>query len=700
MHQRILNQRQKGPAAQVRRLFLYCLIFCFMIAGNLYAQDVYTVEDLIQTKAVRSAEISPDGKQIAFTVEALRAPDDEPGSDYENLFLVSTESGEIQPFITGHESVSSVRWHPEGKQLAFLMKRGEDARTQVWRIPVTGGEAQQVTDSETNVLYFQWHPKAEQIGYIATTPKSKREKVLEKKGYGFVFFEENLKHRNLYLVDVNGGDATQVTSDITVWDFKFSPDGKTIAASVSEKNLIDYRYAFRTVHKIEVASGERSPLTDNPGKLGNYEFSPDGKMLAYAAALTKHDNAVSQAFVVSSSGADAANLTEPNFRGHINWVGWKDNGTVVYRAHEGVHTTLSTVKLSGNGAQREVILHAKDLDFVFDEPSFTRDFRHFAFVGQSPMHPGEVFYWKYGSAPRRLTTTNKWLAERKLGKQEIIQYPARDGVEIEGLLIHPVGYQQGETYPLVVIVHGGPEANYTNRWITRYSEPGQVLAGRGYAAFFPNYRSSTGYGVEFAATGFGDAAGVEFDDIADGIEYLIREGIADRDRVGLGGGSYGGFASAWFASYYTRYVKAVCMFVGISDLISKRGTTDIPYEELFVHSGKKLEDMWMFSLERSPIYHAHQSKTAVLVYGGTADTRVHPSQSLEFYRRLKMNDHPAVRYVRYPGEPHGNRKQPGQIDVAYRVMDWYDWYVKDAKPLDGPMPPLDISHKYGLELPE
>jgi dipeptidyl aminopeptidase/acylaminoacyl peptidase len=141
------------------------------------------------------------------------------------------------------------------------------------------------------------------------------------------------------------------------------------------------------------------------------------------------------------------------------------------------------------------------------------------------------------------------------------------------------------------------------------------------------------------------------------------------------------------------------MFVGISDLISKRGTTDIAYEELHVHSGKPLEDMWKLSLERSPIYWAHQSQTAVLILGGTNDSRVHPSQSLEYYRRLKMNRHPAVRLVQYPGEGHGNRRQPGRIDVMFRVLMWYDWYVKQNRDISGPMPPLDISDSYGIELP-
>ncbi|MCH7859069.1 MAG: prolyl oligopeptidase family serine peptidase, partial [Candidatus Marinimicrobia bacterium] len=144
--------------------------------------------------------------------------------------------------------------------------------------------------------------------------------------------------------------------------------------------------------------------------------------------------------------------------------------------------------------------------------------------------------------------------------------------------------------------------------------------------------------------------------------------------------------------------KAVAMFVGISDAISKVGGTDIAYEMLYVHFGKKLEDRWQQALVRSPIYHAHKSKTAVLIIGGEDDTRVHPSQSLEYYRRLKMNDHPAVRLVQYPGERHGNRKRPGRTDVLYRHLQWFDWYVMDAKPFDGPMPPLDISNTYGLDL--
>ncbi|MBK7256876.1 MAG: S9 family peptidase [Ignavibacteriae bacterium] len=289
------------------------------------------------------------------------------------------------------------------------------------------------------------------------------------------------------------------------------------------------------------------------------------------------------------------------------------------------------------------------------------------------------------------------MSKTELGTQSVVHYASRDGVPLEGLLITPVGYEKGKKYPLIVVVHGGPEYHWSNSWLTSYGEPGQVFAGKGYAVFYPNYRSGTGYGVEFAASGLGDPAGREFDDIADGIDHLASEGIADRERVGLGGGSYGGYAAAWFATYYTRYVRAVVMFVGVSDLISRNSTTDIAYEELFVHSGKPLEEMWDLALKRSPVFWAKQSSTATLICGGADDPRVPPTQSVELFRRMKMNDHPAVRLIQYPGEQHGNARQPGRRDVLFRTLDWYDWYVRDAKPFGGGMPPLDISEKYGLE---
>lgn len=679
--------------------FNFILLFLVFAAANLFAADAFMPIDVLSTQYCSSAEISPDGAWIAYTVRAPRTATEDPGGAYSELYLISVKTGEIFPYITGKVNVSQVQWHPTGEKISFVARRADNKRSQVWLISTSGGEATQVTDFESGIYSYRWHPSGEKLAFISVRPDTKREQQLDKKGYGFIFYEENLKHRNIYVQDAKmSAEPEQLTDGVTIWDFEFSPDGKTIAASVSPENLIDHRYMFRKIYVLDVATKKMKQISDNEGKLGNYAFSPDGSKLAFGAAKMRKDHQVSQAYVVDVSGGKSKNLTPPNFRGHVNWVNWKDNNTIIYRTNEGVWNSLSAVKI--NGGERTILLNSKENGIIFGEPSYTKDFKHFAFVGSSPEIPADLFYWQSGKKMKRLTNLNPWIAERTSGKQTVVQYQSRDSVTIEGLLIYPVDYKEGARYPLVVFVHGGPEANYSNSWLTRYSTPGQVMAGKGYVVFYPNYRASTGYGLEYALAGYEDAAGKEFDDIADGIDYLIGQGLADRERVGLGGGSYGGYAAAWFSSYYTKYVDAVCMFVGISDLISKRGTTDIPYEELYVHSGLKLEEMWEESLKRSPIYYAHQSETAVLILGGTADTRVHPSQSLEYYRRLKMNNHPAVRLVQYPGEGHGNARQPGRIDVLYRVMQWYDWYVKDDNPLDGPMPPLDISKNYGLELDE
>ena len=350
------------------------LLFSGFLTGQIMAKEPFTPKDLLNLKSVAEVAISPDGGQIAYTVKVTRAADDKPGHAYRELYLVSVKSGETRAFITGKVEVSKIAWRPDGSAISFLTKRNDDP-TQVWMIPVNGGEAVKITDSETSVSEYRWHPSGKMLGFIAVTAADTHENALKDAGYGFIFYEENLKHRNLYLSDVSesgaGRNQRQLTHDISVWDFEFSPDQATIAASMSPKNLIDHKYAFRKIYLLDVKGSKPRLFVDNPGKLGNYAFSPDGKHLAYAAALTQKDNAVSQGYVVPLSGGEGVNLTPPNFRGHVEWVGWKDNSTLFYRAGEGVYPTLSEVKITGG--ERRVVLNSADGDVVFDKISISYD---------------------------------------------------------------------------------------------------------------------------------------------------------------------------------------------------------------------------------------------------------------------------------------------------------------------------------------
>jgi len=677
--------------------FAIAIVFAFLNPGPIGAQDLLSPEDLLSLKNIRAIHLNPVKNEVIYYVSTPRGPNDKPGGATRKYFRASLHDWIPSPLFEDMPTAGSPQFSSDGEYIGFLYAEQGEPR-QVWVMDFHGAQLKQLTNEASGVSQFKWQPGKKGIAYLSREHTSSREKELKQRGYGFIFYEENLKNSKLHMAwfdeEWKQKSVWQLTREGHTWDFEFNLQGTQIACSVSPENLIDQNYMFRKIYLIDLMTGQMKQVSQNEGKLGPYAFSPDGRLLAYAAALHINDSQVSQAFVVNLGSGKVSNLTPPNFKGHVSWVSWKDKDKLLYMAGEGVYPTLSVVPVSGG--PREIILHAAEQGIIFGTPLYTPDFKHFIFTGSTPGDISNLYHWDGKGALEQVSRLNPWLKEKALGKQEVIRYKARDGMMIEGILIHPVGYKSGDTYPLIVYVHGGPEAHETNGWKSPYSTPGQVMAGKGYLVLYLNYRASTGYGVDFAMEGFMDPAGKEFDDLADGIEWAIIEKGADPERIGMAGGSYGGYASAWFATYCTPYVKAVCMFVGISNVVSKRGTTDIPYEELYVHSGEKLEKQWQLDLERSPVYWAHQSRTATLIYGGAADTRVHPSQSLELYRRMKMNDHPAVRLVQYPGEGHGNTKQVGQIDVLYRQLEWLDWYVKDLHPLDGPKPRLDISDRYGL----
>jgi len=228
-------------------------------------------------------------------------------------------------------------------------------------------------------------------------------------------------------------------------------------------------------------------------------------------------------------------------------------------------------------------------------------------------------------------------------------------------------------------------------WLDKYSYPIKYAAANGFAVFLPNYRGSTGRGVEFSKLGQADYAGGEFNDLVDAITHLSNMGVVDKKRVGITGGSYGGYASAWAATALSEHFAASVMFVGISNQLSKFGTTDIPKEMHNVHARNYPWEKWQWMLERSPIYHTDKAKTPILIMHGDSDTRVHPSQSMELYRYIKTRTDTPVRLVFYPDEGHGNKKTAAQLDYSMRLMRWMEFYLKGNKK-KGEKPEYKIDH--------
>jgi dipeptidyl aminopeptidase/acylaminoacyl peptidase len=383
-----------------------------------------------------------------------------------------------------------------------------------------------------------------------------------------------------------------------------------------------------------------------------------------------NDPSEGRLMVVAASGGTPRDLL-PGHQGHVDQVAWRDASTILYRASERVRTVVAT--LGVGGGEPNVVLPAGDLVWT-DVAQLAGG--ALALVGESARHPGEVYRLAAGGAPERLTDSNPWLAERDLAAQEVVTFEARDGLELDGILIRPLGEVEGNRYPLILAVHGGPEAHHSNGWMTSYSNPGQVAAARGFAVFYTNYRGSTGRGVAFSKLSQADPAGLEFQDLVDAVDHLVSTGLVDAAKVGITGGSYGGYATAWGSTYYSERFAAGVMFVGISDKVAKLGMSDIPREEYEVHAREWPWEDWRKMLERSPIYHVEKSKTPLLIMGGTADTRVNPAHSLILYRYLQLLGNAPVRYVRYPGEPHGNRKAAARLDYNLRMLRWFEHYLQ------------------------
>jgi dipeptidyl aminopeptidase/acylaminoacyl peptidase len=632
---------------------------------------------------VTSAEISPDGNAVAYTLAVPRKPfAEDDGPAWQELHVVDRE-GHTRAFVAGKVNVSGVTWRPGGA-ISFLAKRGDDKETALYVIPLDGGEARRVLSHDTGIRDYSWSPDGARVAFLATEAEPAREKQRKEKGFAADVYEEDWRPVRVWIAAVSeaGEDWAAEEAEKRFLELEGSavgldwdPTGERLAVSLAPTALVDDDLMNQRLTIVRVEDGKVEGQVETPGKLGMFAWSPSGEELALVMGEDRHDPREGR-LALAGRGGGAVRELVPNYEGHIWSFAWRDARTLIYVGEEGVWNTLKLVGV--DGAEQSTLVGAGE--HVFGRLSLSEDGQAGAVIGQDVTHPEEVYAVDMsGGGLRRLTTHNAWLGGVRLAEQEVVRYAARDGLELEGVLIRPLDEEAGRRYPLILSVHGGPEAHEANGWKTSYSRPGQVAAARGFAVFYPNYRGSTGRGVAFSKLGQADYAGKEFDDLVDAVKHLVGIGLVDEQRVGVTGGSYGGYATAWCATRLTEHFAAGVMFVGLSDLVSKFGTTDIPEEMSLVHARKMPWEDWEFFMERSPIRHAGQSRTPLLILHGKADPRVHVSQSLELYRYLKTWTKTPVRLVLYPGEGHGNARASSRLDYQLRMLQWFEHYLLGAR---------------------
>ena len=656
------------------------LLVLFVTAWLPAQQKGLSAEQLFDLRVVTAVAPSPDGKVCAFLRTAPREAAERPGPAHVHLHAIASSGGPELTLFAPQRALRELAFRPDGQLITFLDKADGDQHAEVWGIAPEGGEPQRITLTRHGVLGYRWRPDGKALAIVCEEPLPAARLEARKRGFEQRVAGEQDNHLSLWLHEP-GSEPKRLTEGVTVFACEWSPDGSRLCAGLAPHNRVDDQYMFTRLWLIDPAAGKREPLVENPGKLGHFRWSPDGKQIAYISAADRNDPHAGMLYVVDTATKKVQALTD-GLQLMVHDIAWSKDELMAVQSL-GARALFCSVGIGG--PPKSSVAYA--MDEAFTACALAGDAAFFA--ASTPQHPAEVFVLR-GTRMQRLTTSNPWLADVQLGKQEIVRFAARDELEIEGLLIRPIDAQPGTRYPLAILVHGGPEAHYQHGWNTTYGYPGQVLAARGICAWYPNYRASTGYGVGFAKADHGDVMGREFDDHLDAIAHFDGLGLVDKARVAVVGASYGGYTAAWAATRQTRHFAAAVSGVPFVDIPTKWMTSDIPWEFYHVHYQEKWPHEQRALLhERSPLTFAQECRTPLLLLGGLADPRVHPSQPLMLFNAVRLTTNTPVRLVQYPGEGHGNRMQQYQYDWCLRTVEWLEHYLRKGDHRADAPPPAD-----------
>jgi dipeptidyl aminopeptidase/acylaminoacyl peptidase len=451
----------------------------------------------------------------------------------------------------------------------------------------------------------------------------------------------------------------------TKWEMKelaWMPDGKSLVVFGTDRPESDQE--TDKIVSVNVADGALKILSTPRGPFGQPRISPDGKVIGYIGA--REDGPSPHDLTLLATGSAAArNLSGLSLDRQIFDFAWRRDGRLLAVAANGFHTQM--VEFGANGAVSKPELGTGMNPSAFATSNAGGEL---FFVSQTATQPQELFLWDGQGAPRQLTHVNDAWKQYALVTPEYYKYKSFDGLEIEGALLKPAGYDGKKKLPLIVRIHGGP----TGAWQDTIDYWGQLLVARGYALFYPNIRGSIGYGQKFIEMNRGDWGGGDFKDVMAGVDDLVARGIADPNRLGIGGWSYGGYMAEWAITQTPRF-KAAVAGAGLSDLISEYGTEEGPsYDEWFYGVPYEPEKIAGF-LNSSPFTQLRNARTPTLILQGEEDAVDPVGQSTELYRGLKRYGVEAE-LVLYPREPHGFHEEKHLIDRLNRILAWYDKYLK------------------------
>jgi dipeptidyl aminopeptidase/acylaminoacyl peptidase len=649
------------------------LTFAHAAGAQTPAPAAWTPEAQMKVKAVGTPRVSPDGRRVAYTVVDAAMTADR--SEMVTQIHLATADGRDSFQLTfGDKSSTNPKWSPDGNWIAFTSNR-KDNRNNLYLLRVGGGEAEPLTDVKGAVGDFEWSPDGRWIAYAMTDPKTDEEEKNDKARNDFRWVDENVKMARLYVVPVQRGadgkrEPRKLTAEnYTVTGFDWSPDGSRIVFSHTKTPSAN-DWTTSDVSVVELAGGRVSVFAATPAAEFSPLFSPDGKSIALVVSDNPPRWAQSGVIQIFPAAGGQSKSLAASYDGQPGLAGWSADGRRIYFSEaKGTGTQIYAVDVAANRVEE-----IKTTPAVYSAISLNRSGTTFGFVRQTPDTPPEAFVAAVSTfAPVQVSRANADLKMAPLGRTEVVRWKSTDGKEIEGLLTYPAGYQTGQRVPLILNVHGGPAGVFQQTFIGgRGVYPLATFAARGYAILRPNPRGSSGYGTEFRRANIRDWGGADYQDLMTGVDKVIEMGVADPERLGVMGWSYGGFMTSWIVTQ-TRRFKAASAGAPVTNLMSFTGTADIPGFIPDYFGGQFWEAAELYQ-KHSPMFNVKGVTTPTMIQHGDADVRVPISQGYEFYNALRAQGVP-TRMLVLPRQPHGPTEPRMQLAAMQANLDWFEKYL-------------------------
>jgi dipeptidyl aminopeptidase/acylaminoacyl peptidase len=674
-------------------LFLALLTVACSVYAQAPAKHSMSFDDLIKLHRVSGATISQDGKWVAY---AVSTPDLDANRGISNIWTISTSGGDPVQVTQGGLD-NSPAWSPDGKTLAFLSAR--DGASQVYLLSMEGGEAKKLTTLSTGADLFHWSPDGKSIAFTSSVYpdckddacNAKRDEEKEKSKVKARVYDHLLyrhwdhwsegKRSHLFIIAADGSAAAK---DLTAGadydvppeersgpgDFNFSPDGQEICyTAVTDK--VEAISTNGDLLLVPVTGGESKRITTQAGFDGNPVYSPDGRYIAYHAQLTPGYEADKwRVMLYDRKAGKSENLSESFDRSATDLAWSPDSKTIYFLAENETLQPVYAMEPRAGATPRKV-LEGFNADF-----SLSNDGKTLLTTRTSLTMPSEIFVSSAdGTALKQLTHTNDAaLSHVEMNEPESFWFEGAEGTKVEALVVRPPQFTATQKYPVLVLLHGGPQTMWSNAWGYRWNA--EVFSGAGYVTLMINRRGSTGFGQKFTDQITSDWGGKAYVDVMKGIDAaLAKYPFMDKTRMAAAGGSYGGYMADWIATHTDRF-KAIISHAGVYDKVSMYATEELWFEEHDMQgtpwTAPENYKKWAPSTYAGDL---GKYKTPTLVIAGERDYRVPYTQSLEFFSALQRQGVPS-KLVVFPDEGHWILK-PQNAQLWYKTfLDWLATYVK------------------------